>query len=333
MWIRALEDEAPAARPAAARRASFEASSLEVRMFSVGEGEAILIIFPGGRTWLIDGGATNNASTNERLGGLLVGYLEARGLTLEVCVPSHPHADHVGALATILTSGSASLAPEVTVYRADVAWTGTATWLKHYNDAIAGPTPAVEDVILSGKHREVPIAPWVAAHFFCGSGAGAYTSLFMQLRFGASRLLFTGDAHCDYEVELLDAFGPEDFRADMLKVTHHGSSSGTAQRVLEAIKPAFAIASTADEGGHRLEADTLERLLGPQGRRRVFETLVDGDITVRTDGVPYGGGTLYRVELDRVERDRAGEVAGAMGAGLKPADQISRGRSDERDCR
>jgi beta-lactamase superfamily II metal-dependent hydrolase len=71
-----------------------------------------------------------------------------------------------------------------------------------------------------------------------------------------------------------------------VKITHHGGSSGTAKRVLETVKPALAIASTADEGGHRLEQDTLDWLLGPQKKRRVFETLVDGDITVRTDGEP-----------------------------------------------
>jgi hypothetical protein len=118
----------------------------------------------------------------------------------------------------------------------------------------------------------------------------------------------------------------------VLKVTHHGASSGTARRALDAIKPAVAIASTADEGGHRLEADTLERLLGPQGKRRVFETLVDGDITLRTDGALYEGGTLYRVELDRVERNRPGEFAAALGAGIKPADEIARARSNEPAC-
>jgi competence protein ComEC len=297
-------------------------------MFSVGHGEAILLIFPGGRTWLVDGGTSNSLGPNEQLGRLLLGYLEARGLTLEACVASHPHVDHVGALATILASGSAALAPTVTVYRGAVAWTGTAAWLGRYQQAVAGLGAAVDEVPLSDAHLEVPIAPWVAAHLFAGSGAGPYTSLFMQLRFGAARLLFTGDAHCAYELDLLNAFGAEDFRADMLKITHHGSSSGSAGRVLEAIRPAFAIASTADDDGHRLEADTLERVLGPGRRRRAFETLVDGDITVRTDGQPYLGGVLYQVELTS-----PGAFAQQLDAGVMRANQIQRTRTDDRDCR
>jgi competence protein ComEC len=280
-------------------------------MFSVGEGEAILIVFPGGATWLVDGGVTNSAGPNAKLGGLLVAYLESRGLTLEACVASHPHIDHVGTLETILTSGSATLAPAVTVYRGEVAWAGQTGWRKRYHDAIADPrTPATERIILSGKHLEVPVIDWVNAHFFCGTGADAYASLFMQLRFGASRLLFTGDAHRAYERQLLAAFGPEDFRADVLKVTHHGSSSGTDANVVAAIKPAFAIASTAADPDHRLEPTTMARLIPAGSKRRVFETLRDGDIVVRTDGQLYLDGTLYRVDLDP-----DGEFAAALEAG------------------
>ncbi len=296
-------------------------------MFSVAEGEAILVVFPGRRTWLIDGGTTNHPGPNAQLGRLLVGYLEGRGLSLEACVASHPHVDHAGARATILTSGSPALAPTVTVYRGAVAWTGTAKWLERYHQAISTLGPAVREKALSDAHREVVIANGVAAHLFAGSGAGPYTSLFMQLRFRSARLLFTGDADCAYEVELLKAFGEADFRADMLKITHHGSSSGTAGRVLKAAKPAFAIASTADDDGHRLEQDTLERLLGPDQKRRVFETLVDGDLAVRTDGEPYRGGVLYQVEFTS-----PGEFAEKLGAEVIPADQIQRTRSDDPNC-
>lgn len=327
MWIRALEDEARDARPGVARRGSFAASHFELRMFSVGEGEAILLIFPGGRVWLVDGGSTNNLTTNENFGRFLIGYLEARGLTVEACVASHPHVDHVGALATLLSSPSPALAPTVTVYRTGVAWTGTAKWLGRYHAALTGPGPAVEDIAIAGKHREVPIADGVSAHLFSGSGAGPYTSLFMQLRYRSARLLFTGDAECAYELHLLEDFGATDFRADVLKITHHGSSSGTAASVVDAVKPALAIASTADDDGHRLEQDTLERVRGPGGKRRVFETLVDGDIVLRTDGEPYLSGILYQVELVKPP-----QFAQQLDVHVIPAAQIQRQRSDDPRC-
>jgi competence protein ComEC len=327
VWIRALENESRSAQPGAARRASFAASNLEVRMFNVGEGEAILIVHPDKRTWLVDGGVTNSLGPNAQLAQLLQHYLERNGLTLEACVASHPHVDHAGALASLLTSGSPALAPVVSVYRADTAWTATSKWLSDFHKALAARGSAVKEVPLSNAHREISVATGVVAHLFAGSGAGPYTSLFLQLRYHSARLLFTGDSQCPYELKLLNAFGAADFRADMLKITHHGSSSGTAAPIVEVIKPAFAIASTAPDDGHRLELDTLDRILGPGNKRLVFETLVDGDIVVRTDGQPYNGGVLYQVEFDS-----PGEFAGTLNAQVIPANQIHRQLGHDPHC-
>ena len=51
-------------------------------MFNVGEGEAILIVFPDKRAWLVDGGCTNSVGPNARLAQLLQNYLESNALTL-----------------------------------------------------------------------------------------------------------------------------------------------------------------------------------------------------------------------------------------------------------
>jgi len=41
---------------------------------------------------------TNNKSPNDELAELIVKHLKARSLTLEACVASHAHVDHVGAI-------------------------------------------------------------------------------------------------------------------------------------------------------------------------------------------------------------------------------------------
>src|SRR5947209_2596896 len=123
MFLKVLEDEAQDARPSSQRRAEFDQSPLEVRMFNIGGGEAILLVFPGNRAWLVDGGCSNSASLNQQLGDGLVKYLQERKLVLETFVPSHPHIDHVGAVATILDQAGPQLASSVTIYRsADPTW-------------------------------------------------------------------------------------------------------------------------------------------------------------------------------------------------------------------
>ncbi len=342
-FLRVLEDEAHNARPSSQRQLEFDQSPLEVRMFNVGAGEAILLVFPGNRAWLIDGGATNSPDHNEILGQGLVDYLSERHLALEAFVPSHPHVDHVGGVATILDRGGAVLAPSMTIYQSDdPTWDLDRAWLNDLRAKIAALGSQVQVLRLRDAHREVMIADEVRAHLFAESGDGAYTSIFLDLRFRGARLLFTGDAHCPYEKELLDRFGEEDFRADVLKVTHHGSSSGTATRVVDAVRPGIAIASTCDDSGHTLELDTLTRLGGRPGPRVVYETLVDGDIILQTDGGDYRGGILYQVEFgpgaEDAEQGRAGHVGEPLellvqGPDLFPQGHVPPGQRSKRRLR
>ena len=253
MFLKVLEDKATNVKPSRARRTTFEASHLELRMFNVGKGEAILVIFDDERAWLMDCG-TNSRPRNDRLGELIVEYLEKHDLVLDTIIPSHPHFDHAGAIETILGSSSPHIASRLSIYRSDVnEWRSTSGWTKRYRDAVTARGDGVTETILKDAHREVSISDGVDAHLFVGSGDGPYTSLFVHVRYRDARLLFTGDAFCSYENELLSAFGKEDFHSNVLKVTHHGSSSGTARKVIKKIRPGIAIASTADDGGHRLE--------------------------------------------------------------------------------
>jgi len=88
----------------------------------------------------------------------------------------------------------------------------------------------------------------------------------------------------------------------------------------------MAIASTSEDDGHRLEQDALDRLGGLGQPRRVFETLVDGDIVVRTDGRGYGDGMLYEVEFDP-----PGRFAGDLGAPVRPLSVVNQSRTSTND--
>lgn len=334
MYLRVLENEVRNARPNAARRAEFEASHIEVRMFNTGHGEAVLVVFDNDCAWLIDSGCSNHPRRNEILGQQLISYLEQHSLTLETIVPSHPHIDHAGAFETILQSNSSQIASPLSIYRSDdSSWHSNNSWKIRFRDAITARRNAgnvVNEIALTNAHRELNISAGVTAHLFAGSGDGPYTSIFVQIRYRDARILFTGDAHCKYEIELLQAFGEQDFRGDVLKVTHHGSSSGTATSVVNAIRPGIAIVSTGDDSGHRLEQDTLNRLgghsgppgPGARGIRSVFETVVDGDIILRTDGRPYISGLLYQVEFNS-----PGQFANELGAEIMSLDDVNNERT------
>jgi hypothetical protein len=59
----------------------------------------------------------------------------------------------------------------------------------------------------------------------------------------------------------------------------------------------------------------------------VFETYLQGDIIVSTDGHPYRGGILYRVDFER-----PGRFASDLDAEVTTADQVERTRTDNPTC-
>lgn len=301
-FLRVFKNGTMGALPNQQRKTDFENSHLEVRMFNVGDGEAMLLIFPDNRCWLVDGGSSKGKTQNKLLGERLAAYIMARNLVLEAVVPTHPHIDHVGAFEALLDA-KPNLAPKLMLYRSeDDSWDVKGeypVWLKGLQAELKKFKSQLGQVTLKDAHHKVTIGDDIEAHLFAGSGAGVYTSIFLQLRFRKARLLFTGDAYCPYEKDLLAEFGEEHFHADVLKVTHHGSSGGTATLVVDVAGPGVVIASDADDTGHILEADTLDRLGGRPGPRKIFETVLDGDIILRTDGKKYGSkGILYHVECE-----------------------------------
>jgi competence protein ComEC len=296
-------------------------NGLKVKMFNIGHGEAMIVSFGGGNAWLIEAGCGNFPSKNELLGNLLLEYLDSEKLVVDTFIPTHPHCDYVSAFTTILSTESNYVSDNIRIFRSsDSSWHRDAKWLGAYWEAVNN---WAVDIPINNGHREIVVSDGVTVHLYCGKGQGAYTSLFAHVRYHDARLLFTGDAYCTYENDLLEKYGDEDFRADVLKVTHHGSSSGTSLKTLKASSPGMAIASTGDDSSHRLEADTMGRIENYVKRKYIFETLVKGDITLYTDGKRAGGNVLYEVLFDD-----PGEFAHALNAHIMADGDIKRGTSD-----
>ena len=296
-------------------------NGLKVKMFNIGHGEAMIISFGGSNAWLIEAGCGNHPTKNEILGNLILEYLHSEKLMLDTFIPTHPHCDHVAAFTTIVSTESNYVSDDIRIFRSDdPSWYRDAKWLGAYWEAVNNWG---EDIPIKDGHREISVSDGVTVHLFSGKGQGPYTSLFAQVRYHDAKLLFTGDAYCTYENDLLEKYGDADFSADVLKITHHGSSSGTSLKTLKASSPGMAIASTGDDASHRLEADTMERIENYVKRKYIFETLVKGDITLYTDGKRSGGNVLYEVQFDA-----PGKFADALHAEIMADGDIDRETSD-----
>src|SRR5262249_51845297 len=97
-----------------------------VWFLDVGQGDAALLQMPDGSTAMIDAGDTAVRPD-------LVGFLSQQGIDhIDWWLPSHPHADHVGAFTSVLDRGvpvtHAVLSPQQY---------NTVTWLRQLNNLYA----------------------------------------------------------------------------------------------------------------------------------------------------------------------------------------------------
>lgn len=147
----------------------------------------------------------------------------------------------------------------------------------------------------------------------------------MHVTFREARILFAGDANCDYEVQLLNKYCDDDvFRAHAMNVTHHGNEDGTSRRLAAVVSPGIAFASTYRSSGHRWEDVARARL--PRECLE-FETWKGGDVILRTDGRSIRQGMLFQVETRR-----PGAMAAALNLPAERPDYSGTGktRSDQR---
>ena len=109
------------------------------------------------------------------------------------------------------------------------------------------------------------------------------TSYIIRVTYGNTAVLLTGDATELSERLALKAQPNQYFRADVLKIAHHGSSDSTFEAFLDAVSPAYAVISCGknNDYGHP-HAALLDRL-----RERgftIYRTDEDGTVTLLLDG-------------------------------------------------
>ncbi len=287
-----------------AERQAFRANSIQVTMYSVGDGEAI-VVSRGNHTVLVDGGANSRRKRNDELGKELAAHLQSGSLC--AVVASHPHQDHTNAYQVLVTEHQGRFDSPCDYF--DNATPAADSAFQRLEEAHSNLPVVRHPVRNQPGQDDQPRFPQLdpeAEVFLLRASTNAttvaskkYWSVFILLRFRDAWMLFTGDAYKGYENRLLPrlvAVLHQAPRIHLLKVTHHGSSHGTSQQLVDALDPAIAIASTADDEGHQLEEDVRRRL----DRCAIYATFdsarpvhKEKDIIVRTDGrVRNMGGTL-----------------------------------------
>ena len=262
--------------------------NLEVTVLDVGQGDSLFVVFPGGKTMLIDGGgAFGGFPGREQHSGIDPGeeavspYLWSRGFQkLDVVALTHGHQDHLGGLSAILEN-----------FRVGRLWIG--------REVTSAGLAALEE---HARERRVPIEHELRGKSFSWEGvegsilwpetasgdvaqsAKNNDSLVLKLKYGNLGVLLPGDAEKEAEREILAENDAEDIQADVLKVGHHGSKNSSTPEFLAAVRPRVGIISAGEDNpyGHP-SRELLERL--ESAGVRILRTDRDGAVSVLTDGV------------------------------------------------
>lgn len=211
---------------------------LVVSFIDVGQGDSAFVEFPGGKTALIDAGEAEAAHS-------VISYLIDRNCKkIDYVICTHPHSDHIGGMVQVLSNFAVG---EIYMPRAvHTSKTYERLLLAIQNKGLkihtakAGVSIPVESAVT------VDVLAPVSDNY---EEMNDYSAV-LRITYGTHSFLLTGDAEKISEKEML-ASGQE-LKADVLKVGHHGSSTSSHKKFLEAVAPTYGVISCDgnNEYGH-----------------------------------------------------------------------------------
>lgn len=259
---------------------------MKIHAIDVGQGDCVLVQ-GGGANILIDAGENGK-------GDSVVDYLVDIGVTkLDWLICSHPHSDHIGGVDTVIND------PDVKVEK---------VMMPDVPDDVAPTSRTYEDVLdaIIANGCELYAARENSEYSFGAMTMKVFTptpekpyedlndySIGLRFKCGNISFLTCGDASITVEKKML-AVGC-DLDADIMKISHHGSSYSTSEEFLRAVSPqyAFCMVGADNSFGHPSQKVLdLAEGMGVDMRR----TDICGNIVYATDGSSIWVKTEYNTK-------------------------------------
>lgn len=241
--------------------------NLIVDFIDVGQGDSILIR-QGDHAMLIDGGTSECKDD-------LLNFLKSENIQkFDYIVGTHPHEDHIGSLDDVVNAYDFDtiLFPKVTT--TTKTFENLVNAVKNKNKKFTTPVSGNEYTLGDAKFKI--LAPSSDSY----QSLNNY-SIVIKLTYGENTFMFTGDAETLSETEMLNSF--DDLTADVLKIGHHGSTTSTSKKFLNAVNPKYAVISVGKDNTYNHPTKTtmnkLEELKIP-----VYRTDEEGTIECVSNG-------------------------------------------------
>lgn len=263
---------------------------VEIVFIDVGQGDAILIRTPRGRSALIDGGGVPQDPGAEGYFDIgarrLLPFLQHIGVReLDLVVNTHAHNDHLQGLLAILEHRTVRHVTDPGDEVATVTYEAYRTLIETqdlaYRPAQSGDRFELEPGVW--LHIIHPPKTWE------GRGGLNDRSLVIRLETRHGSVLLTGDLERSGQQELLWGDEKVDLAAAVIKVPHHGSRRDLELRFIDAVAPQVAVITVGrNHFGHpspvveQAYIDRGARLFRTDRHGAVFVRLTEHGIRVRT---------------------------------------------------
>ena len=227
---------------------------LQVTFFDVGQGDAALVTTPHNKHFLVDVGRWQPDYNSAKY--IIIPHLKENGINkLDAVFLSHPHADHIGGILELMNT-----VPIDTIYNSCSDY--NSQLYENYHQMAEQNNIPIKSL---SAGDQVAIDPALRLFVYGPSGISSSSnvnnrSLVLELIYGQTEFLFTGDAEEQQEHHLIKRY-PELLDTDFLKVAHHGSRTSSQTNLLTLASPDIGIVSLAKQNrfGHP-HAEATRRL-------------------------------------------------------------------------
>lgn len=241
-----------------------------IYVFDVGQGDSILLR-NGEYDVLIDAGP--NSAEDE-----LISKLDELGLErLDCLVLTHPHEDHIGGADKVIENYAVD-----TLLMPDAVSSS-----RTFESVLDAAEDAGLEITVPRRGDSFTLGDLYFTVLAPDDGPQKETndySIVLKVEHGESTFILTGDAEASSEAEMLDFFGADALKCDLLKVGHHGSSTSSSREFIRASSPSIAAISCAAGNSYGHPHEEVIKLFEKEGIA-VYRTDIDGTLTFISDGV------------------------------------------------
>ena len=239
---------------------------MSVHFIDVGQGDCSLIELPDGKAMLVDAGETEEGQNITR-------YLKSCGVgKIDFLVGTHPHSDHIGGLEEVINNFEVSNIYMPRKSHNSVTFKNLLNCIKE--NGLTVKSPMAGEILYENNGVKIKVLSPMESHY---DDLNNY-SIVLEIIYGNKSFLLTGDA----ENQILNKIAISG-KADVLKVSHHGSYSANGERFYNRIMPEYAVISVGNSNRyghpHRKTISILK-----ERNIKFFRTDNDGTIVFETDG-------------------------------------------------